>query len=158
MSVLVLIISLAKTGLILIYKPDVGELAVHITIDKVDLRGIGAEVTLVVHDVNQESDLGMEKVGVVNVVPIGRKPKLAVASGKVVSGVVEEAKTDSCVGDRCTSLAYNEPFDIDGVTVEGLLHTPLFVQKLIGWFGSGGGWLRRGRGSGRFGSWRDSGR
>jgi len=40
MSVLVLIISLAKTGLILIYELDVGELAVHIAIFKVDLVGI----------------------------------------------------------------------------------------------------------------------
>lgn len=158
MSVLVLIISLAKTGLILIYKSDVGELAVHFAIDKVDLQGIGAGIACIVHYINQESRGGFEKVGVLDVVAIGRKPPTTVAFGRLVIDEVEPAKTHSDVAGRGTPLPYDEPFDVDSATVEGLLHTPLFVQKLIGWFGSGGGWLRRGRGSGRFGSWRDSGR
>ena len=105
MSVLVSIISLAKTSLPLIYKPDIGELAVHIAIDKVDLQGIGAGIIRVVHYIDQESGQGMESVWVLHVAAIRSPPPTAVVFGNIVVNVVEPAKAHSDVAGWCTPLA-----------------------------------------------------
>ena len=46
-----------SSGLVLINKLDIGELAGHIAIDKVDLQGIGtgSGASHLVHDIHQES-------------------------------------------------------------------------------------------------------
>lgn len=94
MSVLVLIISLAKTGLILIYKPDVGELAGHIATDKVDLQGIRARsgAPHLVNDIHQESGRGIISVGVLNVAAIGAETPFAGHLTLPTDTIVNETK------------------------------------------------------------------
>jgi len=134
MSVLVLIIFLAKRDLMLINKPDVGELADYTTIHKIDLMSIGADNRSphLVHYVYKEGSRGAKSMRVIRIAAIRGKTPLAVTSGNLVIDEGEPAKADYDVTGWCVPLAYDEPFKVDGATVGVLFHAPLFVQKLIG--------------------------